>query len=1423
MNIKGLFALALCFVSINLFSQETNWIEKMMQPNANFYEIRDQFYSDWNGHEYQRGKGWKQFHRWEWFWETRILPDGSFPNFHRTWDELKDRQSLERTMNYYGGNWQPVGPFNYNNTASWSPGHGRVNFIEVHPTNSDIIFIGAPAGGIWKTTDGGINWKPVADQISLIGIGSVAIAASNPDIMYATTGDPDAGNTYSVGILKSTDGGESWADIGNVPYELKDIVVHPTNPNEVFLAAGNGIYKSEDGGLTWNNKQVGNFRNIMYKFGTPSSLFAVSKTAFFYSNDSGETWTQANGLNDSTSTRLCFDITEANPEMVYVSIAGAGNEYFGVYQSTDGGVNFTLRDSSDGIFDGSTQAWYDMAIAVSDTDPNILTHGVLNVWRSTNGGVTWNRINQWNSPWQASYTHADIHFLDWHNGVLYCGSDGGIYRSVNNGNNFTDLTQGIQIGQYYEISGAQSNPNRIVGGLQDNGGYVWDGSEWKVYYGADGMDNAVNESNTNQIFGMIQYGTLRVSNDGGQSSNSLGRPEEGDWVTPIQFDNQNNRVVAGYTEVYANSGGNWTQLSNQGFPDLLKNIELYQSNTDILYVSTSYKIYRSDDGGINFIEVTNNLQNLLAGNRITSIEVDPNNDQRVWVTAGGWTNNHKVMQSNDGGQTWSNISGNNELPNITANVIKYDASSSNNAMYLGLDIGIYYTNDDLGIWIPFNTNLPNTIVNDIEINEQANLIRVGTYGRGVWESDTYPDDMTDEDAGVVHIQQPTGAICGGNIEPKVFVQNYGANDLHYFVLKYQIDNNQPDSMIWQGNLASFDSIMLSLPSINSTGTHTFKAWTEFPNELNDPNNDNDTLQTSYSTVSGEQMLTVQIVQDCKGSETTWNLTDGSSNIIVTGGPYDDGNEGYLNTTEVCVDYGCYDFLIEDFGGDGLTGSQNGTYQCTIDGNYWILDANGDTLIQMSNPAFGASETSNFCINEAIPVADFEADHTDFCRDQPINFTDLSSGYPDSWTWTFTGGSPSSSNASNPQVIYDTPGVYEVILTVSNSSGSDTKTESTYITIGNPPNILLNTYNVSCHSFCDGAIQANVSGGTSNYTYEWSNNSLTDSIANLCPDNYSLYLTDAEGCQDIAHTLISEPAELTINEDTTQAECGQSNGSASLTINGGTMPYSEDWGGEDPNNLAAGNYSYTVEDANGCLLGGSVLIENINMPEVTMTTNNVICNGDNSGNASISVSGGSTPYTIDWGGIDENNLPYGQYTVTVTDAVGCEIITDFWIYQPIALSMTPTVLHESFGNDGEIQMAVNGGVFPYSFSWDNGATTKDISGLAAGFYTLTVTDDNNCDSSITVEVENHLSVEENEFYGAVIYPNPVQSKLIISPASKDLVFRIRLVDSRGRIVFEKSDYNLMDGLELNMEEYQSGLYILKILNDQEEFQYKVIKQ
>ena len=208
----------------------------------------------------------------------------------------------------------------------------------------------------------------------------------------------------------------------------------------------------------------------------------------------------------------------------------------GIYRSTDSGANFTAQNTTTNVLE-STQAWFDLAIGVSSTNANEIYTGCLNVWKSTNGGVAMSRINSWSSPTAPSYTHADIHYLGFHGNKLFCGSDGGIYVSENNGTNFTDLTEGVQIGQFYKIAVSRQSASKMMGGLQDNGGYAYSDNQWKNYYGADGMDTAIDPINSNKYYGFIQFGlNLYISNNAGNSrSSNINSPGgiEGNWVTPL--------------------------------------------------------------------------------------------------------------------------------------------------------------------------------------------------------------------------------------------------------------------------------------------------------------------------------------------------------------------------------------------------------------------------------------------------------------------------------------------------------------------------------------------------------------------------------------------------------------------------------------------------------------------------------------------------------------------------------------------------------------------------------------------------------------------------------------------------------------------------------------------------------------------------
>jgi len=945
--------ISLIFISQLSYAQETSWSKKIYDKDVSFNELKQEFYQEWSQKDYEKGKGWKQFKRWESFWENRLMPDGSFPDFSQGFNNYNTFKQQYGSVLPENGNWLPLGPFDHITTGSWSSGTGRLNVVVQDPNDASTIYVGAPAGGIWKTTNSGSSWTPLSDFLSVIGISGIAVDPNNSQVIYASTGDSDGGNTYSIGIWKSTDGGTTWNQAGNDFGQGNKVLINPFNTSEVYVAANTGLYKSSNSGSSWNQILSGNIRDIALKPGDGQTIYGVTAEACYTSTDGGANFTTSTGLPGGTN-RLAITVSPAEPNSAYILAADGSWAFGGVYKSTDSGLSFQLRNNTTDIFNGSNQAWYDMAVTVSDTDADVLLTGVLNVWRSEDGGLTWTEINSWSNPSGASYTHADIHYLNYFNGNLYCGSDGGIYKSTDNGNNFTDLSDGLQIGQYYTIAGAQNDQNTLAGGLQDNGGYAYTDGSWKCYYGADGMGSAVNESNSDEIWGMIQNGGLYYTTNGGFNLNGVGSPESGRWVTPMLHDNANNRIIAGYSDIYEYIiGSGWNQISTYNFPSQLSEIELFEGDSNIMYASSGNDLAKTVDGGVNFSDIV-----LPFSESITSIEINPSDHTEIWVTLSGWNNGTKVYHSSNSGATWQNLSLN--LPNLPTQIIKYN--STHDGLYVGMDIGVYFYNDIIGTWIPFNDNLPNVIVNDIEINESADLIRIGTYGRGVWESTVYNGQQFDYDLMLLSVDDPRGTYCNAEVPAQISVRNIGVFPINSFSVEYAEDGNDLNIFNYTSTINPGENVTLTLPEFTSTnGSHSLNVSITNINGGEDDNPDNNTGSSNYSTVLNGSEVTVSLSTDCWGNETGLTLTDDLGNVLLS------VNQGTLgsqstNIYTLCLPDGCYDLNITDSYGDGLEGTAFG---CAVDGDYSVTASDGTNLLSMTTANFGFSATENFCIGNLI--------------------------------------------------------------------------------------------------------------------------------------------------------------------------------------------------------------------------------------------------------------------------------------------------------------------------------------------------------------------------------------------------------------------------------------------------------------------------
>lgn len=491
-----------------------------------------------------------------------------------------------------------------------------------------------------------------------------------------------------------------------------------------------------------------------------------------------------------------------------------------------------------------------------------------------------------------------------------------------------------------------------------------------------------------------------------------------------------------------------------------------------------------------------------------------------------------------------------------------------------------------------------------------------------------------DDAGISDVPN-AGNICSPSWTPQVTLLNYGANNLTSATINYDLDGGTTQTQAWTGSLAPGASTTVTLSAMSpSSGYHTFNAWTTNPNSTTDANTNNDDNAAGLSV--GDQTIDLQLITDCWGSETSWEVRDASNNVWAAGGNYPDVTGGATYNESFCLVTGdCYDFVLNDAYGDGMHGSQWGS--CTVDGNYTISDQTPTTLATMiaANSDFGNQEINNFCVPAAVmPVSTFSGNPTSVCAGSSVAFSDASTGNITTWNWTFPGGVPGTSTQQNPTVTYANAGNYDVTLQVSDGTNSDTQTLNSYIQVNANPTGTTSVVDASCGQ-SNGSVTVTAATGQAPYAYSWSPSGGTGATASgLAAGVYTVTITDANGCVGTALGTVANPGAPSVTGSGVDATCAQNDGSASVTVTGGQQPYTYVWSpnvstGSTASGLAAGTYSVTVTDGTGCASSTTITITAPPLPVATSNSTDEICDGDCDGTLDASASGGTSPFTYSW--------------------------------------------------------------------------------------------------------------------------------------------------------------------------------------------------
>jgi photosystem II stability/assembly factor-like uncharacterized protein len=746
----------LCLVLSELSYGQTTTSASSASQNStsatrNIYEIKKQFqYQELHNPAEKEENGddneLARFNRWYHDVKVRCYPTGELPSpdvllkAHNAQLAASKNQRKTTTAPV----WQPVGPMT---VPINNDGIGRINCIVIDPLDTNKLYIGAACGGVFISHDGGNTWTSNTDHFPSLSIADIAVNPHHTDTIYAATGDGYGyegglysifwGGLYSAGVMKSSDGGNTWNTTG-LSYLQSDndiiqkLLIHPDKTALLLAATRNGMKRTTDAGATWTTVDTGHIYSMAFKPGSPDTVYAINKHDLRVSYNAGATWqTLYAGINVN-SNRCTIAVSPAAPNAVWVL-----NSRNSLKWSHDGGQSFdtTISPSDTAHFYG----YYDRVLGVSPDDSNYVVACGMIMAKSSDACHSWFKLDN------DYYVHPDNHAITFNPlnpSTIYTGNDGGISVTHDGGSTWTNLSNGLMISQIYRLSTSRQDPNIMLCGLQDNGTIRYDGTTWKWVTGGDGEACAINPQNDYYQVSSYQYGNFYFSIDQGMNfSNTSISAQNADWTAPVLYDpNNSNTIYFGYEDVWVTHDGgssfsNYTNVAT--FPDGCTAMAIAPSNSNVFYAADLGHIIRTTDGGSTWTNVTGNLPVNLVG--ITRVTVDPRNAMKVYVTTSGYTAGMKVFTSTAGGNTWTNISG--TLPNMPANCIAADTSTPG-ALFVGTDMGVYYTDSSQSGWTLYGTGLPNVIVNDLDINYNDYKLRVATYGRGVWKTKLKKDPST---------------------------------------------------------------------------------------------------------------------------------------------------------------------------------------------------------------------------------------------------------------------------------------------------------------------------------------------------------------------------------------------------------------------------------------------------------------------------------------------------------------------------------------------------------------------------------------------------------------------------------------------------------------------------------------------------------
>ena len=614
---------------------------------------------------------------------------------------------------------------------------GRVRALAVDPTNPSVVYLGAADGGVWKTTDAGQNWVPLTDTQPSLAVGALALDPSNPSTIYVGTGEPFTFDSFpGVGILKSTDGGQTWTNIQG-PFlnsHIGGLAVDPNNPLNVLAASEEmGLQRSTDGGTTWTRVVTMQGDEVLFDPKNPGVAYASgidSGSVILKSTNSGATW------NAILRPPIGSGLTS-------VTLSGATlYAFFGnstLFKSTDAGNSWTQLTAPGAAF-CQGQCGYNLIVGASPTNPNVVYVGSINMYHSNDGGVTWGLDDG---------AHVDNHALAFSSdgSTVYAGNDGGVWSApagtaANSAIPWNDLNQTLATLQFYRgISMAAGNPNLTLGGTQDNGDELYTGTTtWTGAVTGDGFATAINPFDSSIMYCTTQGSSIFKSTNGGATFSFISPFNGGRFDSLLAMDPsapQHLYTDPGTSVVFQSNdaGSTWTQISPG--QSHISNITVAPSDSNTVYVATQNGVVVSRNA-LAGTGSTWTRFNAPDNNGASEAIADPH-DPTIAYAVRTLLIGPRVFKITGAGATWTDISGN--LPLIGVSDIAVDPDQAN-TLFIATDIGVFSTTDGGTTWNTLVQGLPRSAVTSLVLDASTRVLRAATHGRSMWDLQLPPGPGT---------------------------------------------------------------------------------------------------------------------------------------------------------------------------------------------------------------------------------------------------------------------------------------------------------------------------------------------------------------------------------------------------------------------------------------------------------------------------------------------------------------------------------------------------------------------------------------------------------------------------------------------------------------------------------------------------------